>query len=165
MRVSEHSLSRHRTHRYRVTANWLGNLGPGTSTYSAYSRDHQLSAPDKATTISGSSDPAFHGDGSRYNPEELLLGALSSCHMLWVLHLSANAGIVVTEYSDEATGEMVQHPDGSGEFTLAVLRPRMVITDASRIAEAIALHNRAHSLCFLARSVAFPVKHEPRVTT
>ncbi|HMD70455.1 MAG TPA: OsmC family protein [Bryobacteraceae bacterium] len=157
-------MSSHRTHRYRVTVNWLGNLGSGTSNYSAYGRDHQLNAPGKATTISGSADPAFRGDGSRYNPEELLLGAISSCHMLWVLHLCADAGIVVTLYSDEATGELVQHPDSSGEFTVAVLRPRMVITDASRIREALAMHDRAHSLCFVARSVAFPVKHEPTVT-
>lgn len=157
-------MSGYLTHRYRITAEWLGNLGPGTSTYTAYSRDHQLSAPGKATFISGSADPAYRGDGSRYNPEELLLGALASCHMLWVLHLCANAGIVVTEYSDQAMGEMVQHPDGSGEFVIAELRPRMVITDAARIVEAIALHDRAHEMCFLARSVAFPVKHQPTVT-
>ena len=157
-------MGRHRTHRYRMTADWLGNLGLGTATYSAYSRDHELSAPDKATTVPGSADPAFHGNPSRYNPEELLLGALASCHMLWVLHLCSIAGIVVTEYSDEAVGEMVEHPDGSGEFTIAVLRPRMVITDATRIPEAIALHDRARGFCCLARSVAFPVKHEPKVT-
>ena len=83
-------------------------------------------------SIAGSSDPLFRGDRTRYNPEELLVGALSACHMLWVLHLSADAGIVITEYSDEAIGEMVEHEDGSGEFTRVVLRPRMAITDAGR---------------------------------
>jgi organic hydroperoxide reductase OsmC/OhrA len=151
-------------HHYSVQTNWVGNLGSGTSAYSAYSRNHEIVAPGKSAPISGSSDPAFRGDPTRYNPEELLLGAISSCHMLWVLHLCADAGIVVTAYSDEATAEMAEHPDGSGEFTVAVLRPRMSITDASRIADAVALHHRAHQLCCLARSMAFPVKHQPEVT-
>jgi organic hydroperoxide reductase OsmC/OhrA len=148
-----------------MQANWLGNLGSGTSAYNAYSRDYEIGTAQKTTRIPGSSDPAFRGDASRYNPEELLLGAISSCHMLWVLHLCADAGIVITEYSDDATGEMVEHPDGSGEFTGVLLRPRMVITDATRIAEAVEAHDRAHRLCCLARSMAFPVKHEPEVTT
>ena len=153
-----------RTHHYCIHTDWRGNLGSGTSAYAAYSRDHEISATLKATRISGSSDPAFRGDAARYNPEELLLGAISSCHMLWVLHLCADAGIVITQYSDEATGEMVEHPDGSGEFTGVLLRPRMVITDAARIADALEVHDRAHRLCCLARSMAFPVKHEPQVT-
>ena len=94
-------------------------------------------------SIPGSSDPLFRGDRGRYNPEELLVGAVSSCHMLWVLHRCADAGIVVTEYSDEATGEMLERPDGSGEFTRVVLRPRMTITEASRTEEAIAIHGRS----------------------
>jgi len=153
-----------RIHRYRISTNWLGNLGSGTSAYAAYSRDHELDAPNKTMRIPGSSDPAFRGDATRYNPEELLVGAISSCHMLWVLHLCADAGIVVTEYADDATGDMVEHPDGSSEFTGVLLRPRMVITDPARIDEAIGLHDRAHHLCCLARSMAFPVKHEPQVT-
>jgi organic hydroperoxide reductase OsmC/OhrA len=107
----------------------------------------------------------FRGDRTRYNPEELLLGALSSCHMLWVLHLCADAGIVITDYVDEPTGEMVEHADGSGEFTRVVLRPRMVITDAARTADAAAIHDRAHAVCCLARSVNFPVEHEVTVSS
>src|SRR5579871_6336379 len=110
--------------------------------------------------IRGSSDPMFRGDRSRYNPEEMLVGALSTCHMLWVLHLCADAGIVITEYADEATGEMAEHPDGSGEFTRVVLHPRVVITDPARIADATAIHERAHQVCCLARSVNFPVEHD-----
>jgi organic hydroperoxide reductase OsmC/OhrA len=90
----------------------------------------------------------------------LLVAALSACHMLWVLHLCADAGIVVTEYADEAWGEMVEHADGSGEFTRVVLRPRMRITDPVRAPDAIAIHDRAHAVCCLARSVRFPVEHE-----
>ena len=88
------------------------------------------------------------------------MSALSACHMLWVLHLCADAGIAITEYSDDAAGEMVEHANGSGEFTRVVLRPRMKITDAGRIAEALAIHERAHQVCCLARSVNFPVEHE-----
>ena len=151
-------------HVYRLTNRWTGNRGSGTSTYTAYGRNFELSAPAKTAPLPGSSDPHFRGDGSRYNPEELLVGGLSSCHMLWVLHLCADAGIVVTEYADDATGEMVDHPDGSGEFVRVVLRPRMTISDASRATEAREIHHRAHELCFLARSVKFPVEHEAEIS-
>lgn len=156
-------MSASREHRYRIRNRWTGNLGTGTSAYAAYSRNHELDAPGKSGPIAGSSDPAFRGDRSRYNPEELLLGALSACHMLWVLHLCADAGICVTDYSDEAEGEMVEHEDGAGEFTRVVLRPRMSIADAARTEEALALHDRAHHVCCLARSMNFPVEHRPRV--
>lgn len=149
-----------RKHHYRTTTRWTGNLGTGTSAYAAYSRSHELGGPGKSAAIAGSSDPAFRGDPSRYNPEELLVSALSACHMLWVLHLCADAGIAITEYSDDAAGEMVEHANGSGEFTRVVLRPRMKITDAGRIAEALAIHERAHQVCCLARSMNFPVAHE-----
>jgi len=152
-----------RIHKYPVTNRWTGNLGTGTSAYSAYSRNHELSGAGKGAAIPGSSDPVFRGDRTRYNPEELLVGALSACHMLWVLHLCADAGIAVTAYRDDAVGEMVEHEDGSGEFTRAVLRPRMVITDASRTAEAEAIHERAHQVCALARSMNFRVDLEPSV--
>jgi organic hydroperoxide reductase OsmC/OhrA len=153
-----------KSRRYRITTTWTGNLGSGTSQYKAYSRDHEINGAQKAAAVHGSSDPAFRGDPARYNPEDLLVGALSACHMLWVLHLCADAGIVVTEYSDEAAGEMVEHPDGAGEFTLVTLFPRMTITDASRVQDALAAHHKAHEVCCLARSVNFPVKHEPVVS-
>ncbi len=153
-----------KVHRYIVTNRWTGNLGSGTSAYTAYSRNHELEAAAKRGPIPGSSDPAFRGDPSRYNPEELLVGALSACHMLAMLHLCAEAGIVVVDYSDQAEGEMIEHADGSGEFTRVILRPRMGIADPARIPDAIGLHHRAHELCFIARSVNFLVEHEPTVT-
>src|ERR1044071_6393406 len=153
-----------RRHHYTVTNRWTGNLGEGTSSYRAYSRAHELSAPQKAEPIAGSSDPLFRGDASRYNPEELLVGALSACHMLWVLHYCADAGIVITEYVDSAAGEMVERPDGSGEFTSVVLRPRMTITDPARVEDAVAIHGRVHHVCAIARSVNFSVQCEPVVT-
>jgi organic hydroperoxide reductase OsmC/OhrA len=152
-----------REHCYRIATCWTGNLGTGTSSYLAYSRNHELSAPEKGAPIAGSSDPAFRGDPSRYNPEELLLGALAACHMLWVLHLCADAGIVVTAYRDESEGVMMEHADGSGEFTRVVLKPRMTITDRARESEAVTIHHRAHAVCALARSVNFEVACEPEI--
>ena len=153
-----------RQHRYEVTNRWTGNLGTGTSNYRAYSRNLELSTPAKSAPIRRVVRPALPGDRSRYNPEELLVGALSACHMLWALHYCADAGIVVVEYVDEALGEMVERPDGSGEFTRVVLRPRMTITDASRIEDAVAIHGRVHEVCAIARSVNFTVDCEPAVT-
>ncbi len=150
-----------REHQYRVTTAWTGNLGSGTNDYSAYSRNHEIKIPGKPAPLPGSADAAFRGDPSRYSPEELLVASLSTCHMLWFLHLCADAGIVVTEYEDAALGTMAEHPDGSGEFTRVVLHPRAVITDPARLADATSLHHRAHDLCFISRSVNFPVEHQP----
>jgi organic hydroperoxide reductase OsmC/OhrA len=152
-----------REHHYRITTTWTGNLGTGTRDYGAYSRNHEIKITGKDAPLPGSADAAFRGDAARYTPEELLVASLSACHMLWFLHLCADAGIVVTEYEDAAAGEMSEHADGSGEFTLVILRPRAVITDSARVADAMALHPRAHELCFIARSVNFPVQHEPVV--
>jgi organic hydroperoxide reductase OsmC/OhrA len=149
------------THRFAVTNRWTGNLGAGTASYTAYSRDHEISGAGKTAPIPGSSDRAFRGDAARYNPEELLVASLSTCHMLWMLHLCADAGIVVTDYVDDASGEMALHPDGSGEFTSVTLRPRLTLADSARAAEVLALHHRAHELCFIARSVNFPVTCAP----
>jgi len=149
-----------RTHHYRISNRWTGNLGSGTANYRAYSRNFEMEGAGKVLAVPGTSDPNFRGDPARYNTEELLVGCLSGCHMLWMLHLCAEAGITVTEYADEATGEMVEHADGAGEFVKVTLRPRMTITDAARIEEAQELHHRAHEVCFIARSVNFPVACE-----
>ena len=149
-----------RTHRYRIANRWTGDKGAGTSSYTAYSRNHELSAEGKSAVIPGSSDPHFRGDPARYNPEELLLASASACHMLWVLHWCSDAGIVVTEYDDDAIGEMIEHPDGSAEFTQITLRPRMKITDPSRTAELAAIHHKVHEVCAIARSLRCPVSIE-----
>jgi organic hydroperoxide reductase OsmC/OhrA len=154
-----------REHRYQLTITWTGNRGTGTSGYRAYARDHEISAEGKSALVQGSSDPSFQGDPSRYNPEELLVASLSACHMLWFLHLCADAGIVVSSYRDSATGVMAQHADGSGEFTKVTLHPRVAISDSSRAADTTALHTKAHHLCYIARSVNFPVEHEPAIET
>ena len=152
-----------RIHQYQIQTVWTGNTGQGTANYRAYRRDHEISAPSKHAPILGSSDPVFRGDPARYNPEELVVAALSACHMLWVLHLCADAGITITAYSDEPLGLVTENPDGSGQFTEVTLRPLMKITDSSKIGEARALHHRAHEVCAIARSVNFSVLCAPTV--
>lgn len=150
------------THSYAIAVRWTGNRGTGTSDYTAYGRDHEITAKGKATSIAGASDPAFRGDGRRYNPEELLVAALAACHMLWVLHLCARSGIAVNDYEDEAEGTMVTEADGGGRFQEVRLHPRVVIAEPARQGDLAALHHEAHRLCFIAQSVNFPVHCEPR---
>ncbi len=142
---------------------WTGNTGSGTSSYRAYSRDHTIESPDKKTSIAGSSDPHFRGDGGRYNPEELLVASLSACHMLSYLHVCAINDVVVLDYVDYAEGEMEEAEDGSGRMTRVILRPRVTVSSSSDAARAQSLHDEAHRLCFIANSVNFPVAHEPSV--
>jgi organic hydroperoxide reductase OsmC/OhrA len=150
-----------RNHIYRVGVTWTGNLGRGTRDYSGYSRDHIVEVAGKAP-LPASSDPLFRGDPARYNPEELLVAALSSCHMLWYLHLCADAGVEVAEYVDRATGKMVETADG-GRFEAVTLSPAVVIASGSDPAVAARLHEEAHRRCFIARSVSFPVLCEAQI--
>ena len=152
-----------RTHRYKAVVEWTGNTGRGTSNYKSYERRHEISAGPQKPPIPGSSDPAFRGDPSRWNPEELLVAALSACHKLWYLHLCAMAGVVVTSYIDHAEGEMEETVDGGGRFRHVVLRPEVTITSGSDAAKARELHAEAHAKCFIANSVNFPAGHEPRI--
>lgn len=151
-----------REHRYPATIRWMGNTGTGTSAYRAYKRDHSIEADGKPA-IPGSSDPSFRGDKTRWNPEELVVAALSACHQLWYLHLCADAGVVVTAYEDHAEGILAEEAGGAGQFTRAVLRPKATITAASDPKLALSLHEKAHAMCFIARSVRFPVECEPTV--
>ena len=151
-------------HGYEVLTRWTGNLGTGTSEYRAYSRDHEVQGARKGTRIFGSSDTAFRGDSTRYNPEELLVASISTCHLLWYLHLCADAGVVVVDYVDAASGTMLQTEDGGGHFTEVVLRPRVTIARADQKGEALRLHEEAHRLCFIANSVNFPVRQTPEIT-
>ena len=146
-------------HHYAVEVDWLGNLGSGTSGYREYSRRNAVTAPGKAHPIAGSADRTFHGDAERWNPEELLLAALSQCHMLSYLHVAVQHGIVVTGYRDAPIGVMTQEGQG-GRFTSATLRPEVTIS-AGDHAVAAAIHAEAARLCFIANSVSFPVGHEP----
>jgi organic hydroperoxide reductase OsmC/OhrA len=149
-------------HHYNTQLNWTGNRGEGTADYRAYDRDHVLTAGGKPE-IPGSSDPSFRGNPDRYNPEELLVGSLSSCHMLWYLHFCAVNGVVVVDYRDYAEGTMVEHADGNGRFSVVTLRPVVTVSEASMIEKAMVLHEEAHRFCFVANSCNFPVKHLPEV--
>lgn len=148
-------------HTYTTHTEWTGNLGLGTADYRAYSREHVISAPGKPE-LPGSSDPAFRGDAARWNPEDLLVASLSSCHMLWYLHLCSQAQIVVLGYHDDALGTMVEE-SGGGRFSGVVLRPVARLAAGSDTARAAALHDEAHHQCFIANSVNFPVSIEPTV--
>lgn len=152
-----------KVHSFAVNVTWTGNTGEGTSSYSAYQRAHEISAEGKPL-IQGTSDPAFRGDKSRYNPEELLVASLSACHMLWYLHLCADAHIRVKTYTDAAKGSMRLDDDGGGRFEEVVLRPSVVIKGECDPEQAHSLHERAHHLCFIANSMNFPVHVEPIIT-
>ncbi len=148
-------------HSYKITIHWTGNKGTGTASYSAFERSYIVSIKNKPD-LSGSSDPAFRGDSTKYNPEELLVASLSACHMLWYLHLCSINGVVVTDYTDNATGTMVETSTGGGYFSEVNLHPVVTVLDSSMIEKANGLHKKANSLCFIANSVNFKVGHSPK---
>lgn len=141
-------------HSYTARIVWTGNRGQGTASYRGYDRTWNVETPGKPV-INCSNDPLLGGDPGLHNPEDMLISALSACHMLWFLHLASEAGWVVESYEDQATGTMEMNRDGSGQFTEAVLRPAVTISDGNP-ALSDDLHERAHEKCFVARSVNFP---------
>ena len=149
-----------KTHHYKSRINWTGNQGKGTEDYKAYKRDYTITVNGKSKDILGSSDVAFLGDATRYNPEDLLVASVSSCHMLWYLHLCATNNINIVNYIDNATGTMEETKNGSGKFTEITLHPTIVVTDKSMIKKAITLHEQANKMCFIANSLNFKVKHK-----
>jgi len=151
-----------RIHSYGVSVTWTGNRGTGTSGYRAYDRDHDVTA-DGRPVIAASSEPLFRGDPERWNPELELVAALAQCHMLWYLHLCAAAGVIVTGYTDHASGSMTEADDGGGRFTEVVLRPQVTVASPEMTETAASLHPEAHAKCFIANSVNFPVRHMPVV--
>jgi organic hydroperoxide reductase OsmC/OhrA len=151
-------------HHYNLHIRWTGNKGHGTSTYRAYERSYLIHADGKPE-IQGSSDPAFRGDQTKYNPEDLLLASLSSCHMLSYLHLCATAGIVVISYSDHAAGTMEESAESGGRFKEVTLNPVVSVAEESMIDQANQLHEQANKLCFIANSVNFKVSHNPVCTS
>ena len=148
-------------HSFAVSVEWTGNRGSGTSDYRAFGRDNLLTAEGKPA-IEGSAARVFHGDASRWNPEETLIAALVECHLLSYLYVATQNGIVVESYTDAATGTLRTEGDGSGHFEQVTLRP--VVTISSGDPEvARAIHADANALCFIAASVNFPVVHEPTI--
>jgi organic hydroperoxide reductase OsmC/OhrA len=150
-------------HEYHVDIEWTGNLGTGTSAYRAYSRDHVISAGGKPP-IGGSSDPGFNGDADRWNPEDMLVASISTCHKLWYLSLCALSGVRVLKYTDHAVGHMVEVEATGGHFTGVELRPMVVIAEGDDLLKAERLHHEAHAKCFIANSVNFPVTCQATTT-
>lgn len=151
-----------KNHCYTSTIIWTGNQGTGTDNYKNYERSHKILVENKQE-ISASSDPSFRGDKTKHNPEELFLSSLSSCHMLWYLHLCSEAGIIVHEYSDKCTGIMTEISKEGGKFSEVTLNPVITVQDNSMIEKADGLHKKANELCFIANSVNFKVTHNPIV--
>ncbi len=151
-------------HHYSATIRWTGNMGSGTKSYRNYERSHVISMENKPDILA-SSDAAFRGDKTKYNPEDLLVASLSSCHMLWYLHLCSVAGVIVENYMDNAKGTMVETDNGGGRFSEVTLYPIVTVRDESMISKAQELHAEAHKLCFIANSVNFPVHHKVEIIT
>lgn len=147
-----------REHRYAATLVWTGASRGPTLSYEAYSRDYEMRIAGKPL-LKGSADPTFRGDPAAHNPEDLLLAALSACHMLTYLAICARKGVAVVAYEDEAGGTMILER-GGGHFSEVVLRPRVKVAAGSDLVAARAAHEAAHRDCFIANSVNFPVRHE-----
>ncbi len=146
-------------HNYSLQVLWTGNKGEGTNHYRSYARSHTVSVQGKPV-IECSSDAAFRGDKAKYTPEDLLVASLSACHMLWYLHVCAEAGVVVINYIDNATGIMTETANGGGHFTEVTLHPVVTVAEESMVGKAKDLHKKANELCFIANSVNFPVHHK-----
>ena len=153
----------HAEHEYKARLVWEGNRGAGTSTYQAYGREWRIQVDGKPDLV-GTADPAFRGDRDKHNPEDLLVMALSTCHLLSYLALCARNRISVLSYVDEASGVMTTTADGGGHFVSVTLRPKVQVAEAGMRALAIELHEKAHATCFIASSVNFPVSHAAVVT-
>lgn len=152
-------------HLYKVSLQWTGNKGQGTSNYRAYDRAYEIEVVGKPIIL-GSSDPTFRGDRTKYNPEELFVAAISSCYMLWYLHLCADAGVIVTSYRDFAWGKMCDRDrDGGGKFTEVILKPEVIISANNDSLQAEQLHHQAHEHCFIANSVNFPISCQPSISS
>jgi organic hydroperoxide reductase OsmC/OhrA len=143
---------------------WTGNTGRGTEDYTSYKRDFEIKSKGKLL-IQGSSDAVFRGNPEKYNPEDMLVASLSSCHMLWYLHLCSKAKITVTEYFDTPIGYMAEADDGSGRFTEIKLKPVVIIYQQDKVSLAYELHQQAHKMCFIANSVNFSVIINPTITS
>ena len=149
-------------HRYEAAVRWTGAKEGTTSSYRGYSREYEAAVEGKPA-LRLTADGAFFGDDALHNPEDLLVISLSGCHLLTYLAECARAGLRVLSYEDEASGTMAW--DGETyRFGEVVLRPRVVVEEGGDLALAEELHHKSHDLCFVARSMNFPVRHEPEVT-
>jgi len=149
-----------RTHSYQTNLTWVG---AGVAPFQKHDRSYEVACEGKPTLL-GSADQTFRGNKGRWNPEDLLVASLSACHHLWYMGLCAAAGIEVKAYEDAAEREMVEERIGEGgQFARVILRPRVTLARGADKAKAKELHHTAHEKCFIARSVNFPVRHEPTI--
>lgn len=151
-----------KSHNYQSQIKWTGNKGNGTKSYTSYERSYDIIIENKPT-LKGSADPAFRGDASVHNPEDFFLASISSCHMLWYLHLCAENNITVIDYQDKANAEMILTLEGKGHFTEAFLNPEVIILEKDKIELAESLHQKANEFCFIANSCNFPIHHKPTI--
>lgn len=151
-------------HQYQSKILWTGNNGKGTTSYTSYERSYDIIINGKKK-LKGSADPAFRGDSGLHNPEDLFLASISSCHMLWYLHLCSTHKITVVAYEDNATAAMEESAEGKGQFTEAILNPVVRIAEKEKIELARALHQKANEHCFIANSCNFPIKHKATILT
>jgi len=147
-------------HHYRLRTVWTGAGAHGTRDYGEYGRDFRAEVGGKPALL-GSADPAFRGDAMRHNPEDWMLAAVASCHMLSYLALCARRRLQVLAYEDESEATLVLTPDGGGAFDGFTLRPVVTIAQDADAALASRLHEQAHALCFIARSCAVPIDVQP----
>ena len=151
-------------HRYSAQLVWNGNRGEGTASYNAYGREYRIVFEGKPP-IDGSADPTFRGDPAKLNPEDMLVAAVVSCHMLSYLALCAREKISVVSYEDSAEGIMRTDSKGGGRFESITLHPVVSIANGEHRQRAMELHERAHELCFIASSCNFPIHHQATVKT
>ncbi|WP_282032065.1 OsmC family protein [Winogradskyella eximia] len=147
-------------HTFKATVNWEIIDGESTQNPRNFSRNHEVIIDNKATPLNVSAAKTFRGDDSLYNPEDLLLSALTSCHMMSYLYVCAQNSIEVLSYTDSAEGDLEVNDKGSGSFKTVRLKPVVTIKDINQKELALRLHKEANSLCFIANSCNFPITHK-----
>ena len=147
-------------HTFKATVNWEINEGESTVNPRTFSRNHEVLIDNKVTPLQVSAAKTFRGDDALYNPEDLLLSALTSCHMMSYLYVCAQNNIEVLNYTDSAEGDLEVTSSGSGSFKTVRLKPVVSIKDANQKELALSLHKEANSLCFIANSCNFSITHE-----
>jgi organic hydroperoxide reductase OsmC/OhrA len=144
---------------HHASVRW--SRGSSAFTYDAYSRKHRWRFGG-GVELDGSSAPEYLGDAALPNPEEALVMALSSCHMLSFLAIAARKRLTVDSYEDPAVGHMEKNAEGKLAVTRVELRPRVVFSGNAPSAEEVAkLHEQAHHVCFIANSVRTEVSVHP----
>jgi organic hydroperoxide reductase OsmC/OhrA len=146
-------------HLFKAKLNWFSAKKEEVSTSKIYSKSHTVTIEGKPI-LNVSAAKAFKGDPTLYNPEDLLLSSIVSCHMMSYLYVCAQNGIEVLSYTDNAEATLEVSDNGSGRFIEVRLYPKVVIKQKEKIAEALRLHQKANELCFMANSCNFPVVHE-----